>query len=348
MEEKKEKIKFGSEIDFGKQIKLIEVDEEMIKELESNNNLFILRGFPSSEAILCDNHHSFQMRMVESTNSLFLFPPSSSSSSSSSSSIESNELIISSSIQCHFELIKNQPRLDILRQLLYNNPLQREGDESKEGKITMKELKERVQASDSQIEKGLKELGAFEYDGFIQVLDEDWEDDIIENLILEVISNDWNFSSVPNNQIISLLDSIASKVAISNALSKLGKRNGDNWILSPKQIAIYKAKKLFKTKQSWVLDDFMNEWASSIPDGSQPSVSMLEGFVVTKKDPNVIEWLPAHTLPFDTRQRMKLLFEKKNFWNTKEIEPYIRYKFIYSMFSHLIVLLLIETSFLLL
>ena len=110
--------------------------------------------------------------------------------------------------------------------------------------------------------------------------------------------------------------------------------------LDPAKVATFKAERLLKAgRQSgggggggarkgdtnvWPRDEFMDAWSASLPDGCEAELPFLGGIALVHEGKSAtIEYFPCSALPTGTKERFKLLFEKRAKWELQDLEPYV-------------------------
>jgi sister chromatid cohesion protein DCC1 len=74
------------------------------------------------------------------------------------------------------------------------------------------------------------------------------------------------------------------------------------------------------------LDEFLQAWRESVPEGMIPDEELLYGIAIIdrKSEPNIISAFPEENLPEDINERFNMLFKAKEKWSVPEITPYIQ------------------------
>jgi sister chromatid cohesion protein DCC1 len=190
-----------------------EVSQELYNYLCTPKNLCSIKGKENEEAVLCTDTRTFAIKLVESTNTMLLIP---------TSQIASQKEEIVGSLSRHYELVEIVPKLHQLKALLCERLYAGQDSEPKQkGRIfTFDQLKARIQASETEIITGLKSLNAFELDGHWRLLAPDYMNDIVEFILTEALSRDWDLAKISQKECIDALSRVNYEPwSISHVLS---------------------------------------------------------------------------------------------------------------------------------
>jgi len=347
--------------------RLLEVPEYVLKEIEeeqSETEVYCFKGKLSDEAVFCTKNKTFSVKLVESTNTLFLLdekPPIEENLFDS----RRNSIEIIGSCSYHYELNEINPKLQDLRKLLseksYSGPL----SEALPGKVyTFKQLRSSVQASEKELLYYLDEIGAFELSGFWRLLSTQCIEEVMNWLLNESIANSWDFNCLSQSNCINALASDChnrfDSIALVQCLKMYGHPYQESysnkeikdvlWALDMKKISIFRAEQLLRNatieKKIWNLEEFLSVWRNSLPDSCSSvlvDLDLLRGIAIVNSTPEMIVssrasandslksssssticYLPVTSLSSDPTIRFRTLFEKRKIWTFEDIGAYIR------------------------
>jgi len=107
------------------------------------------------------------------------------------------------------------------------------------------------------------------------------------------------------------------------------------WRLDERRVCVHFAREILKEGKRKT-DIFMAEWLQKIPEGMRPSFDMLEGEILTERL-GVETWVrpfSVSSLPSSPAERFSILFRERPKWESKDLQPYIRFDFVFlSSFS---------------
>jgi sister chromatid cohesion protein DCC1 len=123
---------------------------------------------------------------------------------------------------------------------------------------------------------------------------------------------------VPEEILISLFDKYTEESKIVDGLQLYSYRESEICRFFA-QILLYGAGK-------FNLDEFLQAWRESVPEGMIPDEELLYGIAIIdrKSEPNIISAFPEENLSEDINERFNMLFKAKEKWSVPEITPYIQ------------------------
>ncbi|KAK9121538.1 hypothetical protein Syun_019155 [Stephania yunnanensis] len=294
---------------------LLELDDKLLPQILQNR--VTIRGEPDEEAVLCTPAGTYALKYVGTSNSVFLIPPSGPSSNVS----DPSPVKVASVIKLApgvMELVEVAPRLDKLKELLAENPYRPEEDsmeelEEKDGlrRLRWEDLVERVQASDEELKDALKDNSAVEINGYWRIVDEKYMDMVLNMLLHNLVLNEWSLEGFEEDQVLGIMgsDGFPLKIVL-HCLEVYGRRVNLNDELSGKM----------------KMERFMEAWMDKIPAGMSAGFEMLEGEVLVENI-GVETWIWAFSvssLPSTPAERFAALFQARQKWEWKDLQPYIR------------------------
>lgn len=196
---------------------------------------------------------------------------------------------------------------------------------------TMQQLKHVVQASDAELLEALNSMDVIEIEGYVRELEFDYHSRVLSEMLKIVEENSWTISSVDYDVTCDSLKEFIPE-AIIEALFK--KYTTEVRIMDGVRLFKYKqqevcqifAKVLLRTAAKFNLEDFLQSWQESVPEGMVTNEEMLYGIAIIdrKSNPKVIWEFEEALLPDDANERLHVLFEAKDKWALAEIAPYIK------------------------
>ncbi|KAG9444608.1 hypothetical protein H6P81_015948 [Aristolochia fimbriata] len=323
--------------DFGShdEILLLEVDDKLLPDILQQRTS--VRGLQDEDAVLCTPSATYALKFVGNSNSVFLIPPANATNDETS---HSNLSIIAPVIKIapgNMELVHVAPKLDKLKTLLAKNPYRPEeeeqGDEDynlQSGLYRWEDLTNIVQASDEELKGELQALSAVEIGGYWRLVEEKAMGQILTLLLHNSVLCDWSLASLKEDEVVATLvaDGFSRTLAL-HCLETYGfKENRADecvWGLDPKKVCVYFARQVLGDGKK-KMENFMDEWARRIPTGMVASLEMLEGEVLMEKV-GIETWIrvfSASSLPSTPAERFAALFQERQKWERKDLNPYIR------------------------
>jgi hypothetical protein len=192
-----------------------------------------------------------------------------------------------------------------------------------------------VQASDAQIQQGLEELGAFELEGYIRVLEDEYLIETLKHILYLCMKYDWH--PVPTQSVFSELQSESPfyhLIPVLQVMRLTGTLSQDAQLWTPDSLQIYKqlSKDLFKSKYEYIQHEFHSAFEKLV-DLIVPSryhsrfsfETILDKLAISatiKSIPAYI-YFPVSELSYDLSTRLKQMFELKEKWSESELRIYL-------------------------
>nr|CAG4649512.1 EOG090X09TV [Scapholeberis mucronata]SVE93747.1 EOG090X09TV [Scapholeberis mucronata] len=321
-------LQFIPQILDSKQVKLLEVDAEVLDYINSGECLYI-KGTEEAHAIICSNSSTFELKEAETSNSLLLMPALMNGKvieETSTRKLKKQEVL--GIYHTYYEMKLTKPKLQSLRTILGKCPYKgKQYEVSKEQSgLNFSELKDLVQASEEEILNKLQELPAVQIKrkwrllttsfmfGWVSYLDSILRE---KQLSLEDVShsdvNDWmcmyDIEEV-NTKCVMLFMKVDEDCLTWNsvAVSQL--------------FSLY----LLSEMQAFDSNDFFNAWQQSMPVGVTAVEEHLDGVALVDYDstPSLVKYFPEFLLPEDINERLEILFRNRLKWTLQAITPYIQ------------------------
>lgn len=182
----------------------------------------------------------------------------------------------------YYEARLCKPRLGKLNELLqltkYSGP-EYEYNIDKSLLVTLDHLNDVIQASDMEILKGLEDLQAIEMDGFYRVLSFDYEFRCLSFMLDLIDENSWSLDRISKNETMRLLKDLFPGVLISKlfdyyTLKTVVEGEEQFYKYKEEKVCRFLARVLLKSAGKFNLDDFLQAWKDSVPDGMTTDVKI--------------------------------------------------------------------------
>ncbi|KAM9972677.1 hypothetical protein ACTFIR_012044 [Dictyostelium discoideum] len=320
--------------------RFLEANQEILDQIKNNKKL-IIKGSLTDEAVLCTDDKTFTIRAGHTSNSMLLV------------SKDTNKIKVA--LQYHLELTEIQPKLNVLKDLLYSkaidNSLDFEDDENLLG-FSFDEIIDRIQSSEKEIQQYLLKLNTLIYKNRYIVLSENYEFKILELILSEATIGAWKLDNIPIDKCIENVR--APEFIIKHCLQLYSKQkspinggeeikgggggggddNNDDNICSLdfNKVCIFRAKQLLtlSNKSNMKFEEFMDNWKDTLPIEIQPNFSMLKGIAIlipsstTNPKEKSVKFINESILPTIPKARFKELFQISTRWSIDDIEPFIK------------------------
>ncbi|XP_041758462.1 sister chromatid cohesion protein DCC1 [Coregonus clupeaformis] len=326
---------FGESISSGDYC-LMELDDALCKHIEAGKSL-VIRGDQDERAVLCSEDKTYDLKIADTSNLLLLVPGCLTPDQLTTDNQASSQLVhaqIWGFSNSYWELRKTHPRLKKLKKLLMENPYEGpviSGQEDvTEGKYTMGDLLERIQASEEELEAQLQTIHACEVNGYWRLLDFDYEMKLLGHVTQLVDSESWSFSKVPLSVSLEELGCLEPQEMIEHSLNCYGRRytDGDEvfFALNEDKVCRATAQMLLQNAVKFNLSEFQEVWQQSVPEGMGTRLDQLKSLALVDRStkPETISLLRVEDLPEDTLERFTHLFTMREKWTEEDITPYIQ------------------------
>nr|XP_046191932.1 sister chromatid cohesion protein DCC1-like isoform X2 [Oncorhynchus gorbuscha] len=297
----------------------------------------VIRGDQDERAVLCSEDKTYDLKIADTSNLLLLVPGCLTPDQLTTDNQASSQLVHSQIwgfSNSYWELRKCHPKLKKLKRLLMENPYEGPGisgqEDVTEGKYTMGDLLERIQASEEELEAQLQTIHACEVNGYWRLLDFDYEMKLLGHITQLVDSESWSFSKVPLRVSLEELGRLEPQEMIEHSLNCYGRRYTDNdevlFALNEDKVCRATAQMLLQNAAKFNLAEFQEVWQQSVPDGMGTRLDQLKSLALVDRSskPETISLLRVEDLPEDTLERFTHLFTMRQKWTEEDITPYIQ------------------------
>uniref|UniRef100_A0A8C7KYL3 Sister chromatid cohesion protein DCC1 n=2 Tax=Oncorhynchus kisutch TaxID=8019 RepID=A0A8C7KYL3_ONCKI len=315
---------------------LMELDDTLCKHIEAGKSL-VIRGDQDERAVLCSEDKTYDLKIADTSNLLLLVPGCLTPDQLTTDNQASSQLVhaqIWGFSNSYWELRKRHPKLKKLKRLLMENPYEGPGisgqEDVTEGKYTMGDLLERIQASEEELEAQLQTIHACEVNGYWRLLDLDYEMKLLGHITQLVDSESWSFSKVPLRVSLEELGRLEPQEMIEQSLNCYGRRYTDNdevfFALNEDKVCRATAQMLLQNAAKFNLAEFQEVWQQSVPEGMGTRLDQLKSLALVDRSskPETISLLRVEDLPEDTLERFTQLFTMRQKWTEEDITPYIQ------------------------
>jgi sister chromatid cohesion protein DCC1 len=345
-------------------IELLEVSDELLKELLDSDGVIEFKGEGDDIACVCTATKTYQVKRVETSNQTLLVGPelggdgdegdeASDDGEDEDAYGEDAEArqrrkvaVVRAQTSSHLDLTEIAPKLDRLRDMLASVAYGGEGaeaamdaeDASATG-FTFEALDARVQASSGEIMRCLEDEHALYIDGVWRGVDGAYRLHVLGMLAVTVGGNGWPTSAIPEDELVNAMasDGFAPEVT-KNTLgmfSTLVDGNASTWALDEERVCRYLAMNVLRDGvgvKNWRLVDMMDKWRAALNEINLHDVEVKEeylaGLALIERPERATEafvtTLIASEIPTEPEARFKALWAVKPRWSMAELEPYLK------------------------
>ncbi|XP_015929770.2 sister chromatid cohesion protein DCC1 [Parasteatoda tepidariorum] len=312
---------------------LLQLNNELMAELEAKNSL-IIRGEPDESAVLCTKSRTYELREAETSNSLLLVPNLLMPDQCSSGEERIAPQEVSGIFHTYFELRSIKPSFKKLRAVLERSSYkgkEYEDDSITDDKLTFDHLLDIIQCSEEELIAELTEMQTCIINGFVRVLDFDYKFSVFSQILEVIESQSLPIDKIPKETVLSALEDLEPKQILEDCFSwfteeTVDEENGHK-LYSLRELPVCRiyAEILLRSSGKFHLEDFLESWQRSVPEGMTCNLEQLRGIALTDllNRPAVIFYFPMHDLPENVSERFEHLFRIKEKWSYDEIVPFL-------------------------
>jgi sister chromatid cohesion protein DCC1 len=339
-------------------LRLIELDKDMVEELEKGNCL-TFKGALNDKVVLCTKNKTYEIKEAQQSNSLLVIPdllpaektnhgsplkspPSNNINKSLDKSLEDDEI---ESLPVEHEIreakIENiffnylEPRQvkpqskkihDLLHLTLYNGP-ENEHQIERKFLFTRRQIFETAQCSAGEFEELIRKIRAIKVDGFMRVLDYGYEFRVVTMLTSLITENSWELNEVDRDESIAALNGIIPKEIAeavfdfyTESVSETGK-----FMFKEDMVCRIIAKNVLQEGLKFHIEEFLETCQEALPPGMIMNENFLGGIGLVDRESQMpsIRGMFEENLPTDLMERLKVLFKAKEKWTLQQISPYV-------------------------
>ena len=230
----------------------------------------------------------------------------------------------------------------LLQSGLYRGLLPDEGhmnpDNTEDSAHSFDSLRRLVQASDEQLRAQLHSVGAYDVDGYFQLLDEQYAQTLVQDVINAVIETRQPTGRVSVDTIVATIGHLHSPAIIQQCLHALSpydqhRRWSDEGqqqphvALCPLRLTQHLAREVFSSAHSQPADSVLHAITAAMPPPLVCEPSHLLGIAAALSSPPpapvLYRYLPCHALPVDVAGRVRALFAVKERWTEAEMAAWM-------------------------
>ncbi|KAJ3537045.1 hypothetical protein NM688_g6747 [Phlebia brevispora] len=328
--------------------KLLELPADLCKLIESSLDTppsLVIKGDSNEHAVLCTADKTYTVRSVVLSNSILTVTPPRAGEFEHGSS---DDLVIRDQIHEVLELVPCLPKLDKLGGLLRGREYDEgrddeedmdedmdDGRPTKRRKLTYEDARAMLQASDVELENGLKTRRVLTLRGELRPIAPSHLTTILELLLNYLVSLSLSHEAAPIEDLAAALeeDHEIRREVSRQVMAWFGETKGGLWTMDTSAtvrevgIGIMRAYKNDPIAE----DEFLKKWRATVGDKFESVVdlNLLSGNYLSSPsqfiEPPVplLTYFPASALPVDPAQRFGDLFLTRPRWKAEDIAPFL-------------------------
>ncbi|CAH0552194.1 unnamed protein product [Brassicogethes aeneus] len=314
--------------------KFLQLDAHLMSEIKEGQTLFI-KGADDEEVVICSETKTYNVLEAETSNSLLLVDGLKFTEDVKNTAERGiNKVRVYGIFFDYLEAVAAKPHLKKLRNMLeggiYKGP-EHEYSVKSENLLSITDLNRVIQASNKEIDDAIALMDVVEINNKIRLLDFEYHFRVLSFMLKLIDENSWQLDHIEYEETANSLSDLVP-TEIVNVL--FDKYTTESKIIDGVQLYKYKEDKvctffaqvLLKSAGKFNLNEFLQAWKDSVPEGMVPQEEMLYGIAIIdrKSNPNVIRAFDEENLSENIMERLNALFEVKEKWSVPEITPYIK------------------------
>ncbi|RPD63626.1 hypothetical protein L227DRAFT_591615 [Lentinus tigrinus ALCF2SS1-6] len=334
--------------------KLLELPADLCKLVESSADLatparFTIKGATDEDAVLCTADKTYTVRSVVLSNSILVVTSDPSTSHTEDDDEPVQEIFIRDQLNEVIELVPSVPRLHKLNSLLRgreydegheDEDMVSESDDEvtkKRQKFTYEDAQGAIQASDAELDKGLRDRRVLILNGELRPIARSHLTTILELILTNLVSLSLPHAAAPIATLLSALeDEHDIRRAVSRQVLKWFGRVDEyrgTWEMDVDAVIREVGLGLLRAYRDEPTYDgaFLAQWRKAVGDTFEDKVSLtlLSGNYLVSIDSlseppkTLLAYFPSSELPVDPWARFAELFLARPRWKIEEIAPFL-------------------------
>ncbi|CRK92614.1 CLUMA_CG006166, isoform A [Clunio marinus] len=344
----------------GNNYKLLELDQHMLKEIESGQNL-VFKGGLHEKVVLCSSNETYEVRNAEQSNSMLVIPELLHAEATSDSPLqkplsdninksldkslenEENETsqppLIDHQIE-HKQILKIfydylecrqiKPRIKKIQDLIHLNTYNGSENEhltDRHSMFSRRQLFDTAQCSAGEFDEILKKIRCIEVNGFMRLLDYGYEYRVVTLMMSVMTENSWGLEEVDRNETLTALDGIVPNEITEAMFEFYTEEVAETGKFRYKEDMVCRiiAQNVLQEGLKFHIDEFFETCQGALPDGMQMKEEYLDGIGIVDRESSMpnIRGLFEENLPMNLSDRLRKLFKTMPRWTLSQISPYV-------------------------
>ncbi|KAI0344567.1 hypothetical protein BDW22DRAFT_1060919 [Trametopsis cervina] len=319
--------------------RLLELPPELSALVESSADARLtIRGQGDENAVLCTPDKTYSLRSVVLSNSVLVVSPSPHSK---------EDVVIRDQLHEILEPVPCLPRLQKLKSLLrgreYDEGHEDEEDHSdedtsrppKKSRLTYDDARTLLQASDFELDKGLKERKVLSFNGQLRPIASSHLTAILELLLNALVSLSLSHENAPTDDLLTALeeDHEINRDVARQVMQWFGEVRSSRWTMDVDAIVREVGIGILRAYKHEAIPEalFIQKWKTAVGDTfeSKVDLKLLSGNFLARTpslshlSSSELLYFPASELPEDPAARFTDLFLARSRWKAEEITPFL-------------------------
>ncbi|KAF9055404.1 hypothetical protein BDZ89DRAFT_18952 [Hymenopellis radicata] len=296
---------------------------------------FTIRGQGNEDAVLCTSTSTYIMRTVNLSNSVLVVTPP----DASSMDLDDDKLVIRDQVNEIIELTPSVPKLHKLVSLLKGSEydetsVEEDEDDSNRTRILYDSIRETIQASDAELERGLRDKRILNIHGELRPISPVYLRSILEMILNQLVSDSLSHQNASVEQLCNALADVheVPRSVSTQVMSWFGEIRQGFWQMDVDSVVHEIGLNLLRPHRHTAIDkdELISSWKLAVGDTFEASVSLnlLAGNYLSSSTLNddvndALKYFPSSELPIEPTRRFADLFLTRSRWKSDDIAPFL-------------------------
>jgi len=321
-------VSFQNNLFDGSEMKMLQVSKEIAASLSAGDTL-TLRGEEDEGVVLCTQNKTYDFKEAETSNSLLILPDLSLDERVGENGERSLEWRTVSGVYFkYFEITEMRPRLHKLRDVVVTleEEMVKAGTELGHTRTHLLNI---IQASESELSEGLKELETITFKNKYFVLERNYQLRALTHILRFFDDNSWPMDSVKKQETMEELKDLVDEDILEQVFllycRPADNDDEDSFAVDQDKVCRFFGNYLLTPGSNFTADDFLDMWQKAVPEGLTTNLDQLKGLMLldTTSTPNKISRFAECDLPNNIHERLQVLFRTRDKWSVPDVTPFI-------------------------
>ncbi|KAI0373427.1 hypothetical protein BV20DRAFT_1100060 [Pilatotrama ljubarskyi] len=335
--------------------KLLELPPDLCKLIEgslegASTPSFTIKGASDEDAVLCTADKTYTVRSVVLSNSVLVVTRDPADADADDVDVPVEDIVIRDQLSEVIELVPSVPRLHRLNALLRGREYDEghededmisddeDGNPRKRPKFTYEDARMTIQASDAELDRGLRDRRVLILKGELRPLAPAYLTTILEVLLNRLVSESLSHANAPVTELLQGLEEHdIPRDVTRQVMAWFGRFHWPDGLEAWEMDADAGVREIglgilrSHRNDPVAEEDFLAQWRNAVGDtfAERASLALLAGNYLTSTAPltdppvSLLTYFPSSALPNDPAARFAELFLARPRWKGDEIAPFL-------------------------
>lgn len=294
-----------------------------------------IKGQSNEDAVLCTADKTFGMRSIGLSNTILVVTPV---PDNCSAELAEDAVVIRDQLNEVIELVPAVAKLQKLSVLIRDRQYDEGNEEEVEEhdgtvRFTYDEAKSEIQASDAELDKGLRDRRILIINNELRPIAPDYLNRLLELFLNLLVSLSMKHASASVEKLSSALaeNHEVSRVVSTQIMSWFGEIKDGKWTMDVDAVVKELGLGILRNHRHEPIekDQLLSQWKTQVGDTFEDTVSLnlLAGNYIEVESLGVheasLKYFPASLLPVDPAARFSDLFLTRSKWKVEDLVPFL-------------------------